>query len=57
MDRNLLLLKPQLGKTRQTVYDLPPEEHIYGQVVERNPLDKAEHSNPYLTVKLSITGV
>lgn len=49
MDNNLLLIKPQLGRTRPTVYDLPPEDHIYGQIVERNPLDKAEHSKYIFT--------
>lgn len=41
MDKNPLLVRATVGKTRPTVYDLPPAGHIYGKMVPRNPLEDA----------------
>ncbi|KAI9329393.1 hypothetical protein DFJ73DRAFT_631387 [Zopfochytrium polystomum] len=34
---NPLLVKDSVGKSRPTVYDLPPSHHVYGKGIERNP--------------------
>jgi hypothetical protein len=36
---NCLLVKGVVGKAKQSTYDLPPEEHIYGKLIYRNPLE------------------
>ncbi|KAL5039258.1 hypothetical protein BDV3_002634 [Batrachochytrium dendrobatidis] len=37
---NPLLVKHVVGKTRQTVYDLPGEDHVYGKQIERDSTEK-----------------
>eukprot|EP00128_Syssomonas_multiformis_P000211 Colp12_sorted_trinity150504_noHs@16058 len=34
--KNPLLIKPKLGQSRPTIYDLPPLEHTYGRVLNRD---------------------
>lgn len=36
---NMLLTKSELGKSKPTVRDLPPEEHVYGDYVPYGPED------------------
>ena len=38
----MLLTKSELGRTKQTVRDLPPDEHVYGDKVPYGPEDSNE---------------
>ena len=34
---NPLLVRDTVGKKRPTVYELPPEDHVYGKKIDRDP--------------------
>lgn len=39
---NMLLTKAELGRTKPTVRDLPPDDHVYGDRVPYGPEDSNE---------------
>jgi hypothetical protein len=48
---NMLLTKSELGKSKPTVRDLPPDEYVYGQRVPYGPEDSnqgTKFSNPVM---------
>jgi hypothetical protein len=44
---NPLLVKSTVGKARPSVYNLPPDDHVYGMPIYRNPTEE-EHSGKML---------
>jgi len=42
---NMILLKPELGKSKPSTYDLPHDSHFYGKALFRDPTGAKEASS------------